>query len=249
MPEIPLEAFLILEVIVLAASTAVGITSFGFGTIMSPLFLIFLDSNLVVELNVALFAILMITVSYQSRNDIDKSLILIVTVAALTMIPLGTLVVKILDNQSLRFLIIGVVLVMAILPISRLRHKFKREKVVAIPLGAILGFLYSSVALGGPIFVLFALNQGWGKKRTRANLSALFAIVGILVLIYHAFSGLYGTSELIVTALFIPPLALGSIIASRLIHHVNERIFRVAVYIVLFSSSIGILAKEVYLIL
>ena len=249
MPEISLYAFLILEVIVLAASITVGITSFGFGMIMSPLFLIFLDSNLVVELNIALFAILMGTVSYQSRNDIDKPLIIILTVAALVMIPLGTLVVEILDDRGLRFLIIGVVLMMAVLPISRLTHKFKREKIVATPLGAILGFLYSSVALGGPIFVLFALNQGWEKQRTRANLSALFAIVGILVLIYHAFTGLYGTSELITTALFVPPLALGSIIASRLIHHVNDRIFRIAVYIVLFSSSIGILAKELYLIL
>ena len=249
MPEISLEAFLILEVIVLAASTTVGITSFGFGTIMSPLFLIFLDSNLVVELNVALFAILMMTVSYQSRKDIDKSLIIILTIAALTMIPLGTLVIKILDDRGLRFLIIGTVLVMAILPMSGLRYKFKKEKLVATPLGAMLGFLYSSVALGGPIFVLFALNQGWRKQRTRANLSTLFAVVGILVLIYHVFSGLYGISELIATALFVPPLALGSIIASRLIHHVNERIFRVAIYIVLFSSSIGILVKELYLIL
>jgi uncharacterized membrane protein YfcA len=138
---------------------------------------------------------------------------------------------------------------MAILPMSGLRYKFKKEKLVATPLGAMLGFLYSSVALGGPIFVLFALNQGWRKQRTRANLSTLFAVVGILVLIYHVFSGLYGISELIATALFVPPLALGSIIASRLIHHVNERIFRIAVYIVLFSSSIGILAKELYLIL
>ncbi len=246
MPDISLVQVALLQLFVLGASTAVGITSFGFGMIMSPLFLLFIDPRLVVELNVALFAFLMASVAFQSRHHLDKGMVLVLTLAAMTMMPLGILVINALDDQSLRFFIIGTVLLMVLVPMTRVRHTFKREKLAAIPVGAALGFLYTTVALGGPLVVLFALNQRWGKDRTRANLSAFFAVSGIIVLLFHSFTGLYGTSELTATALFLPSLIVGSLLASRLVNHVNERLFRIAVLVVLFGASLGILGRELY---
>ena len=75
MPDISLVQVVLLQLFVLGASTAVGVTSFGFGMIMSPLFLLFIDPRLVVELNVALFAFLMAAVAIQSRHHLDKGMV------------------------------------------------------------------------------------------------------------------------------------------------------------------------------
>ena len=246
MPDISIFQFALLQAFVLLASAAVGVTSFGFGMIMSPLFLLFLEPRLVVELNVALFTILMAVVAYQSREHVDRPLVLALTLSAVVMMPLGILALNALEDRGLRLFIIGSVLLMVALPLTRFRHRFAREKMAAVPVGAALGFLYTAVALGGPVVVLFALNQQWGKDKTRAVLSAFFSIAGAIVLGLHALTGLYGSTELTATALFILPLALGSFAASRLVSRLNERLFRIAILVVLFGASFGILSRELY---
>ena len=247
--DITIGHILVLQLLVFGASVAVGITSFGFAMIMSPLFLLFLEPRLVVELNVVLFTVLVAIVALQSWRYMDKGTVLVLLLAAVAAMPLGVLALSAMDGRTLRLVLIAAVIAQVAIAMVRRHRPFHREKLAAIPVGALVGFLATALALGGAVMVLFALNQGWGRDRTRANLSGVFSGTGPAVLVFHGFAGLFGVEELKISFLFLPALLIGVFLASRLISRVNERLFRYAILTVLLGTSFGILGRELVQIL
>ncbi len=234
-----------LQILVFLAAIAVGIVSFGFGMTTMPFLLIWLEPVLAVEINLILTSVLFIVVSSQTWRFIDRSTFFALLLGSLVGVPLGTYVAASAPDSSLRLALTSVIIATAMLGmVGRLRY-LHRERLAAVPIGASYGFLNAGLALGGPIVALFALNQRWGRDRTRAMLSSFFLVTSVIGLASHAISGLMGAQELRSGAIFIPVLLAGAFIATRLVGRVDEALFRRLVLTVLLAASFGVLVREI----
>ncbi|MEE9262019.1 MAG: sulfite exporter TauE/SafE family protein [Dehalococcoidia bacterium] len=244
MLDVNIAQFVFLQLLVLIVSTAAGVVAFGFAMTMTPFLLIFLEPRLVVEINLVLTAVLFTAVAFHSWRRINAGTLLALLLGGAAGIPLGVLFTKSVAEGALSLTLTGVVIVTAFLAIVGRFRYFSRERLAAVPIGGLFTFINASLALGGPVVALFALNQRWGRDQTRAMLSSFFMVTGAAILASHAAAGLLGLEELRSAALFVPALIAGSLIASRLTGHINERLFRRLVLVALLGTSFGVLGRE-----
>ena len=245
LPHIDVPEMLLLQLLVVAVSAAAGIVAFGFAMAMTPFFLIFLDADLVIEMNIILTAVLFATVSPQVyRHLIPRTLFAMLVGGALGIIP-GVLIVQSLPKEALSFILTSVVIVTALMAAFNRFPYFRREAMAGGIVGCVFTFINAGLALGGPIVALFALNQRWLRDQTRAMLSTFFLATGLAIIVAHVATGRMGAEEVGSAVIFVPALLLGSFIASRLAGRVNEDLFRKLVVGVLLATSFGVLGREI----
>ena len=243
--QLGLPEMMLLQLIVAAVSAAVGIVAFGFAMAVTPFFLIFLDADLVIEMNIVLTAVLFATVIPQVRRHLIPGTFLAMLLGGALGIYPGLLVLQSLPKESLSLILTSVVIVTALLAAFNRFPHFRREKTAGGVVGFTFTFINASLALGGPILALFALNQRWLRDQTRAMLSAFFLVTGLTIIAAHVATGRLGQQEFFSAAVFVPALLLGSFTASRLAGRVNEALFRKLVVVVLLATSFGILGREI----
>lgn len=244
MLEISIAQLGVLQLLVLIVSTAAGVVSFGFAMIMTPFLLIFVEPRLVVEINVVLTTVLFAVVATHSWRHINVGTLLALLLGGAVGIPFGVLFTKSVEETALSLTLTGVVIATALWAMFGKSWYFSRERLTAAPIGCLFTFLSAGLALGGPVVVLFALNQRWDRDQTRATLSSFFLVTGIVIVASHSFAGLMGVEELRSAALFVPALIAGSLISSRLVGRINEGLFRKLVLVVLMGASFGVLGRE-----
>ena len=246
MPDVSFVQLIILEFLVLAVSTAVGVVAFGFAMTMTPFLLIFLEPRLVVEMNIVLTSVLFASMVTLSWKHIKLGTLIALLIGGVFGIPLGVMFTKTLSHEVLGLMLSAVVITTALFAMFGKFRRFSNDKIPAALVGGVFSFLNAALSLGGPILAVFALNQRWSRDQTRAMLSSCFLVTGVAVLISHVMVGLLGTKELISAAVFLPPLIIGSLIASILVRYVNETLFRKLVLGVLLVTSFGLLSREIY---
>ena len=249
MLDVSLVEFVVLQLLVLLVSTAVGIVTFGFAMTTTPFFLLLLDPRSVVEINLVLTAVLFSLVSSRSWRHVNMETLVGLLLGGAVGIPLGVLLTSSVEDGALRLILTSVVILTALLAmVGRFRY-FRRETFAAAPVGALFTFLNASLALGGPVVAFFALNQRWSRDQTRAMLSGFFMVTGIAILASHAIVGLLRLDELKSAALFVPVLVAGTLLATRLVGRIDERLFRRLVLIALLGASFSVLGREMVRIL
>ena len=149
-----------------------------------------------------------------------------------------------LEETFLRILLIVVVVTTAVFATQDRQSLFRKHKHGAVIVGAAFAVFKSSMALGGPILAVFALNQRWSSSETRAFLSGFFMVIDAVIIICHSLVGMLGVNELKASLLFIPPLLMGTYISSLIVRLINERIFRRLMLVALILSSFTVLFRE-----
>jgi len=247
--DLGLVEILILQAIVLLAAVSTGMVSFGFGMLTMPFLLIWIDPVQSVEINLVLTGVLFILVSSQTWRHIDRSTLIALVSGAVLGASIGTYVASMIPDFALRILFTGVIFVTALLGAAGQLKYINQQDVVAVPVGACYGFLNAGMALGGPVVALFAINQRWSRDTTRAMLSSFFLVTCVLGLTFHAIGGLLSYQDLLAGIIFIPSLSVGAFVGVKLVGCINETFFRRLVLLIMISTSIGVLVREVVRIL
>lgn len=105
------------------------------------------------------------------------------------------------------------------------------------------GIVQGMFASGGPLLVYAASRLDLTKSVFRSTLCALWLICNsALTLSYMATGRLTIDSIKMIAALF-PVMIVGFFVGDRLHRHVNDRSFRIAVYIVLLGAGIALVFK------
>jgi len=235
----------ILQCVVLAISTIVGIVAFGFAMAMTPFFLLFLDAKMVVEINLILTFVLFTLIFFRSGRHVDTKLMSVLLLGGLVGIGPGVALIYFANETFLRILLIVVVLGTAVFATRNQQSLFKKPKHVTFIVGATFAVFKASMALGGPILAIFALNQRWSSRETRAFLSCFFMVIDAIIIMSHGLVGILGIHELKVSVLFVPPLLMGNFISSLIVRSMNERIFRRLMFIALMLSSSIVLFRQI----
>jgi uncharacterized membrane protein YfcA len=137
-------------------------------------------------------------------------------------VPVGALLLKVVDPELMKIVISFLVLVMVGIIALQDRIVLFLSRFGTVFAGAISGVAQGMTGMGGPIFVTALLSRGESAILTRANIVALAGgLIAISVVSYWAV-GLITTKAIVYTILATPSILLGvwagSVLFRRLSH-------------------------------
>ncbi len=118
-----------------------------------------------------------------------------------------------------------------------------RPPVAAVALST-AGVIHGLFACGGPLVVYVVGRSLHDKAAFRATLSALWLVMNVVLVATMAFDGSVGAKSLLTSAWLVPPLLLGLFLGDRLHRRLDERSFRVAVFVLLLVAASVLLVRS-----
>jgi uncharacterized membrane protein YfcA len=227
-------------VVVVATGAAFNqaIVGFGFSLLAVPLLSVATPASRAVVIVSLIGVPVTVVMAIRHRDDAEWAAARAITLASLAGMPLGLVVLTIMSDSGLRFIIGGVVLVLATLIASGLRiHRGIR--VVNLVTGFVSGALSTSTGTNGPPLVVGLRARGLSAQQFRATISVVFAVSGVVSLVLFAAVGRIDGDALSSAALGYPFVALGWFVGDRLAPRVNERFFGRLVVALLYASAVS----------
>jgi uncharacterized membrane protein YfcA len=230
--------------IVFAAGIVKGLTGFGFALVVVPVLVILFDPKSAIPVIVMLNAASNVPLYFHSRKSATPRHLWPLIAAGMISIPVGTYLLISLDTSAIRAVVGLAVCVFALAFLMGFRRQIKHERSGFVGAGLISGVLNGLISTGGPPAILFLSNQGMARDRFRANLITYFLFQNAVTIVLHVSSGLVSRETLRLTGVFVPTLAVGLWVGTRLVRRVPETTFRKAVLaIVLITGLMAVLSS------
>jgi uncharacterized membrane protein YfcA len=233
----------------LVASFVSTLTGFGFALVSIPVFATIMDAKSSVVLTELLYVALAPFFAWSARREIDWHLLKVLLASGIVGLPVGTFILVVLSEGVLRLVIGLAIVVAALLLIWNYQRPFRHMRRAAVVVGFVTGVLSTSIAVSGPLVLLFLANQGVPKDRLRATGGAF--LVGLLpgTFILFVAAGLI-TFPLLLTALpLLPVVILGYLLAVRALPLVDPTVFRRMVIALVLIAGLTLLGSEMRTIL
>lgn len=151
--------------------------------------------------------------------------------------PFGVWLVMYIPPTPMTVLINGTVIILSIIMLRGYTLKRNLTPLEMIGTGTISGIINGASANGGPPVILLFFSSPAGVHVGRASLIAFFLFTDIFASTLFASQGLMGKEILITSLYYIPWLALGIYIGSKLYSKINEVLFKRFVIILLIVIS------------
>ena len=226
-------------------STVLSTVGFGIGMSTTPVLLLVLDpQTVVVTVNVVSLG-LFVLIILQTRHYLPTREMAQVSVAGLLGVPLGVFFLASAGAGILRISITGLILLLTVVVIFNVQRTIPRAHLVGPPVGFVVGLLLASLGIGGPLMALFLLGRDWPKQAVRASLSLYFLLVEVAAVVGYGVAGLFTPERVGLILVVSVPTLLGFGLATILVRHMNERMFRHAVVAVIVVTSLMVLGREV----
>jgi len=132
----------------------------------------------------------------------------------------------VLDIRTYKVFIGLIITLFATAFLMGFKRKIKNEKLSFTTIGFLSGLLSGSTAMSGPPIILFFTNQGIAKRPFRANIVAYFIVLDLATILTFALSGLITKEVVNYAILLIPALIFGAFTGMKLVHKVDEKLFR-----------------------
>lgn len=128
-------------------------------------------------------------------------------------------------------------------PSTAAAPRAERGLAVGLPL-VLAGVVHGAVGVGGPIVVMTLGRLGLDKHVFRATLSALWALLGVALLVSYGFAGVLDGASLHLSAALAPAMALG-LLGGQLVHtRLDPARFRGAVDALLVVSGVVLVGRS-----
>lgn len=230
--------------VILASSFAQAVSGFGFAMIAIPLLIPVVGAKSAVVIVTVLSGVLTLGASLGDRAHVQWRPVGILSVAALCGIPVGVLILVLVD-PALLTIGIGAVVIIATLLVGR--HMSPRRHGTGILAGAgfTSGVLLSSTGINGPPVVMAFQSSGVAPRQFRSNLQAAFLIQDALACAGFAVVGQLDGKTLLLAAAAVPCLAGGWWLGDRVFDRISPRVFRRATLAMLLLSGILAIAHAV----
>ena len=229
--------------IIVSAALIQGMTGFGFGLMTVPFLSVIISPKTAVPVVLIYTVIISGMVLKDAYKSVDMKWMLPLLIAGLAGLYPGVVLLKTLDNATLRIYIGCVITIFAILLLIGYTERVKNERRAFLPVGFISGILSGSISVGGPPVILFFSNQAVGKNRFRANLTVYFFILNSITVPVYFAAGLFNEEVANCLILFLPGVVIGTLTGILLSKKVNEKLFRrIALVIVALGGISAVVA-------
>ena len=215
--------------------------------VATPVLLLVLDpQTAVVMLNAVSVPITGLLV-WQTRRHLNVRDSLPIILLGLAGALVGAYVLSTSGDRVLRLSIVVLIILLAAATAfnpARLRGRVPYPKVVGGLIGFFVGVMLGSLAIGGPLLVLFVLSRGWDRHSIRAFLSLYLFVIMVSATVGYIPAGLFTQERTMLTLVALPPALLGFWLGNRLAGRMNEGLFRRVAIGVIVASSVSVLVRE-----
>jgi len=176
-----------------------------------------------------------------SRGQIEWRLWIVLTIAAAAGMPVGLLVIRSVDAQSIEVGIALVVLFSTLLIWRGFRIR-TQSSLLDITTGFVSGVLNTTTSMNGPPVVLYMQGKGMLPAPFRSTIAAYFAASGIIAVALFALDGQVTGVTLARAGISIPGIILGWLMGNQVFQRMGPERFRSVVIGVLLLSAMIALA-------
>lgn len=219
---------LILIAVAVFAAVVNGALGHGFSSITVPVALLFYTNRI---LNPALVLVEIFINSYilltnwRGVVNVWKRVLPIIAGMA-PGVMLGTYVLSYVHPAWIKLTTFAILLPLIILQTAGVRKPIQAERVVGVPFGAGVGFLYAITTVSGPPLALMFNNQGFVKSEFRAALGLIRVTEALLTSSAYYMVGLYSEQSTGIFYTIAPCVLIGVPAGALLIQRVNPETFR-----------------------
>jgi uncharacterized membrane protein YfcA len=221
-------AAIVLIVITLLAAFVNGALGYGFSSLTVPVALVFYTNRLLNPALVLVEVCINLYVLFINRDSISAvwKRIYTILIGLLPGIAVGSYLLASLHPGWVKFVTYTVLLPLILVQAAGIRKPIRSEKLVGIPFGTGIGFLYSVTTVSGPPLAVLFNNQGLVKREFRAALGLIRVAESTLTALVYYHLGLFTAETVGLFWLIVPSVLLGIPLGAYLIRRLDPETFR-----------------------
>ena len=235
---------IVLAGITLFAAFVNGALGYGFSSLTVPIALFFYVNRILNPALVMIEVVINIFVLVMNRDSVPAvwKRVYPILFGLLPGVLLGSYLLASLHPAWIKCGTYVVILPLILIQAAGVRRPIRSERLVGLPFGAGVGFLYSVTTVSGPPLAVLFNNQGLVKKEFRAALGLIrVAESGLTALAYY-YLGLFSWESAHVASLVVPSGMPTRTLGTFLIRRMNPETFRricmsFDVYVVAFGLA------------
>jgi uncharacterized membrane protein YfcA len=221
-------AVLVLAGITLLAAFVNGALGYGFSSLTVPVALVFYTNRIlnpalvVIEIFINLYVLF---INRQSVPAVWKRVFPII-IGLLPGVAVGSFLLASLHPGWIKFVTYAVLLPLILVQAAGFRRPIRSERLIGLPFGMGLGFLYSVTTVSGPPLAILFNNQGLVKKEFRAGLGLIRVAESSLTAIVYYHLGLFAVESQSLLWTIVPSVVVGIPLGAYLIRRLDPETFR-----------------------
>src|SRR5438270_2977153 len=221
-------ALIVLAGIALFAAFVNGALGYGFSSLTVPVGLVFFANRVLNPALVLIEVFINLYVLAINRAAIRAvwHRVWPIIVGLLPGVAFGSYVLASLHPDWLKLGTYTLILPLILLQAAGVRRPIAAERVVGVPFGAGLGFLYSVTTISGPPLALLFNNQGLVKQEFRAGLALIRVAESCLTAFAYWQLGLFTAEALQLGSWIVPSVLIGIPVGAYAIRRMDAETFR-----------------------
>jgi len=227
MPEFDMSV-LVLVGITLFAAFVNGALGYGFSSLTVPVALLFYTNRILNPALVLIEVFINIFVLFMNRDSIVAvwKRIYPILIGLLPGVLAGSYLLASVHPGWIKFFTYALILPLILVQAAGIRKPIRSERLIGLPFGAGIGFLYSVTTISGPPLAVLFNNQGLVKKEFRAALGLIRVAESSLTAMAYYHLGLFTGESQGILWLIVPSVLAGIPIGTFLIRRLDAETFR-----------------------
>ena len=220
--------FLALALITLAAAFVNGALGYGFSSLTVPVALLFFSNRVLNPALVLVEVFINLYVLFINRASVPAvwKRVYPILIGLLPGVAAGSYLIASIHPGWLKFATYAVLLPLILVQAAGIRRPIRSEKLLGVPFGSGLGFLYSVTTISGPPLAVLFNNQGLVKKDFRAGLALIRVAESVLTAIAYYHLGLYAVESQNILWAIVPSVLVGIPLGAYVIRKLDAETFR-----------------------
>ena len=221
-------AVIVLAGITFLAAFVNGALGYGFSSLTVPVALVFYTNRILNPALVVIEVFINLYVLFINRDSIPAvwKRVVPILIGLLPGIALGSYLLASLHPGWIKFVTYTVLLPLILVQAAGLRRPIRSERLIGLPFGTGLGFLYSVTTVSGPPLAILFNNQGLVKKEFRAGLGLIRVAESSLTAMVYYHLGLFAAESQSILLMIIPSVLVGIPLGAYLIRRLDAETFR-----------------------
>jgi len=205
-----------------------GALGYGFSSLTVPVALVFYTNRILNPALVVIEVFINLYVLFINRESVPAvwKRVYPILIGLLPGIALGSYLLASLHPGWIKFVTYTVLLPLILIQAAGLRRPIRSERLIGLPFGTGLGFLYSVTTVSGPPLAILFNNQGLVKKEFRAGLGLIRVAESSLTAIVYYYLGLFAAESQSIFLMIIPSVLVGIPLGAYLIRRLDAETFR-----------------------
>jgi uncharacterized membrane protein YfcA len=221
-------AVVVLAGITFLAAFVNGALGYGFSSLTVPVALVFYTNRILNPALVVIEVFINLYVLFINRDSVPAvwKRVFPILIGLAPGIALGSYLLASLHPGWIKFVTYTVLLPLILVQAAGLRRPIRSERLIGLPFGAGLGFLYSVTTVSGPPLAILFNNQGLVKKEFRAGLGLIRVAESSLTAIVYYHLGLFVAESQSLLLMIIPSVLVGIPLGAYIIRRLDAETFR-----------------------